>query len=120
MRVESLVSVIDPEVNVRLVTYEDGENAKIWAVGNTDRSETVAPLLRFGRCEVENVKYDKIGLTIVIESPIVVLAERLLELYKQAGTYEGQVSCVYDIEQQIRKEPTEIIEWLINQLEGRK
>lgn len=118
MILKDLIEIISDDCFITVKV--DGPEERVVAEGSTDRLENVSALLKYENLNVEMITANSRSLEILVENPDVLLADRIIALYKTLDYFEylnNSITSISEVMDQIENNPKDVIEWLVDKLE---
>lgn len=118
MILRDLIEIISDDCFITVKA--DGPEERVVAEGSTDRLENVSALLKYENLNVEMITANSRSLEILVENPDVLLADRIIALYKTLDYFEylnNSITSISEVMDQMENNPKDVIEWLVDKLE---
>ena len=118
MILKDLIEIISDDCFITVKA--DGPEERVVAEGSTDRLENVSALLKYENLNVEMITANSRSLEILVENPDVLLADRIISLYKTLDYFEylnNSITSISEVMDQMENNPKDVIEWLVDKLE---
>lgn len=118
MILKDLIEIISDDCFITVKA--DGPEERVVAEGSTDRLENVSALLKYENLNVEMITANSRSLEILVENPDVLLADRIIALYKKLDYFEylnNSITSISEVMDQMENNPKDVIEWLVDKLE---
>ena len=118
MILKDLIEIISDDCFITVKA--DGPEERVVAEGSTDKLENVSALLKYKNLNVEMITANSRSLEILVENPDVLLADRIIALYKTLNYFEylnNSITSISEVMDQMENNPKAIIEWLVDNLE---